>query len=337
MARIGKRIIQYRFGDPQEVLEVESATFDQPLAEGEVLVRITRSVIHPGDLQLIATKYSDSSEKLPEGRLPGLEAAGVIEDAAPGALDGTGLTMGMRVAFFYPGAWQSYVAVPAQALVALPDEMSDEIATQLLINTITARHVLRTGLRELEPRPRRLIQTGASSSVAKMITYFALQQGIDPIRLVRSTHSGEHLEGELPGGNVIATDVDGWQAEVRKAAGEDIVLAVDGVGGDMLTGLFGLLAVKGRIVSYGSLAGGPSDVTALTVKSLTLVGATIMTWQEDATADERMQDIKAAIEVGSNSKPMFSSYKEFDLSEIKHAVEAVAAPGKKGNVVLKFE
>ncbi|MGN7356892.1 alcohol dehydrogenase catalytic domain-containing protein [Paenibacillus sp. SAF-054] len=336
MARKGQRIIQYRFGDPQEVLEVESTTFDYKLAEGEVLVRVARSVIHPGDLQLIAAKGSNPSEKLPEGRLPGLEAAGVIEDAAQGALDGTGLMVGMRVAFFYPGAWQSYVTVPVQALVALPDDMSDEIATQVLINTITARQVLRAALGELESRPAWLIQTGASSSVAKMITYFALQLGIAPIRLVRSKQSGEHLERVLPGGIVISTDVDGWQAEVRKVAGDDIILAVDGVGGDMLAELCDLLAVKGRIVSYGALANGSSDMTAFSGKALTLAGVTIMTWQEDVTAEERMQDMKAAIEIGTHAKTMLSRYTEFDLSEIHHAVKAVSAPEKKGNILLKF-
>ena len=54
------------------------------------------------------------------------------------------------------------------------------------------------------------IQTGASFSVAKLITYFALQQGINLILLVRSKHSGEHLERELPGENAIANDVDSW-------------------------------------------------------------------------------------------------------------------------------
>lgn len=65
-------------------------------------------------------------------------------------------------------------------------------------------------------------------------------------------------------------------------------------------------------------------------------GVTILTWQEDAMAEERMQDMEAAIEVGTNSKTMLSSYTEFDLSEIHLAVKVVSAPEKKGNIVLKF-
>ncbi|MBS3666350.1 hypothetical protein KGA68_00260 [Halomonas boliviensis] len=41
-------------------------------------------MIHPGDLQLIATHYSDLSEPLPSSRIPGFEAAGIIERAAQG-------------------------------------------------------------------------------------------------------------------------------------------------------------------------------------------------------------------------------------------------------------
>lgn len=99
----GQRVVQYRFGIPHEVLQVEDAVFDRALNEGEVLVKIARSTIHLGDLQLVAVKYSMPGQAIPEGRVPGLEAAGVMAEAAPGALDGTGLAIGARVAFFAPG------------------------------------------------------------------------------------------------------------------------------------------------------------------------------------------------------------------------------------------
>lgn len=335
-SRTGQRIIQYRYGEPNNVLKIENVIFDQPTGADEVLIRITRSIIHPGDLQLIAARYSDQCEPLSNGRIPGLEAAGIIVDAAPGVLDGTDLALGMRVAFFSSGAWQSYAIVPVSSLVALPDELLDEIATQVIINTIISRQVLRLGLREMSPRPRHVLQSAANSAVGKLITSFALQEGLEPIRLVRQLDTAAALPRILPGGHVICTGIEGWQGEVRKAAGGGITLAVDGVGGLMLAEFSRLLAIKGRVISYGSLADAPTDMALYVPKALTVIGATILTWQEEATPEERDADMRAAVEVGLSQKNIFSGGQEFALDDLNKAITAVKAPGKTGNIILKF-
>ena len=69
---------------PRPSYDVSGETFDQPLGADEVLIKVTRSMIHPGNLQLIAAHYSDPSERLPSSRAPRLEAAGIIERAAQG-------------------------------------------------------------------------------------------------------------------------------------------------------------------------------------------------------------------------------------------------------------
>jgi NADPH:quinone reductase-like Zn-dependent oxidoreductase len=136
----GLRIVRYRSGDPRGVLRIGKVIDGRPLVKGEVLVRVSCSVSHPGDLQLVTAKYSQPQE-FPQGRVPGFEAAGIVEKAAPAALDGTGISIGMRVAFFAPGAWQTHAIVPADSLIAIPNDLPDSIATQVLVNTITARHV----------------------------------------------------------------------------------------------------------------------------------------------------------------------------------------------------
>ena len=171
---LSRRIVQYQFGAPHAVLQVEENVAVPPLSGDGVLVRVTRSIIHPGDLHGVEAKYSQPAPAIPAGRVPGLEAVGVIEDAAPHALDGTGITIGSRVTFFASGAWQSLAVVPAGSLVAVPEDLTDDVATQILINTITARHVLRTALRALPATPRRIVQTGAASAVGKHITVLAM-------------------------------------------------------------------------------------------------------------------------------------------------------------------
>lgn len=117
-----QRIVQYRYGDPQPVLQVEEGVAVPSVADGQVLVRISRTITHPGDLQLVAARYSQPAPAILGGRVPGLEAARVVEDAAFDALNGTGIAIGSRVAFFAPDASQSRAVVPAGSLVAVPDD-----------------------------------------------------------------------------------------------------------------------------------------------------------------------------------------------------------------------
>ena len=331
----GLRIVQYRFGDPREVLRVGRAIDGRPLVKDEVRVKVSRSIIHPGDLQLVAAKYSHP-EEIPQGRVPGFEAAGIVQDAAPTALDGTGLSIGMRVAFFAPGAWQTHAIVPAESLITIPDDLPDNIATQLLVNTITARHVLRKGLERLSPRPYRVLQTGASSAVGKLITAFALRDGLDPIRLVRSSASAERLSRALPGGHIVDMATQGWQTVVRNLAQDDLTLAFDGVGGPLVGEIGALLAANGRMISYGLLDGTAADLTQFLPKALSLIGVTIGTWSVDTTPDVRAQDMRAAIEIGRTMPAIFGESREFKLSELPSAISAVTAPGKVGNVILEF-
>jgi NADPH2:quinone reductase len=332
----GERIVQYSFGDPHKVLQIEPVLSRPALRDDEILVRVTRSVIHPGDLQLVAAKYSQRTEAIPGGRIPGSEAAGVVEDAAPAALRRTGLSIGARVAFFAPQAWQTHAIVPAELLIAIPAGLQDAIAAQLLVNVITARHVLRKGLEGLSPRPHFILQTGAGSAVGKLITVFAQRAGLGTIRLVRSRASAERLARILPGGDIVATATEGWQEVVRGAAQGDIPLVLDGVGGSLVREMGSLLNTKGRLISYGLLADSPADLTMFVPKSLSLSGVTIGTWGADSPPEERAQDMQVAIELGRSAPHLFPVSREFALFELPEAIIAVTAPNKPGNVILKF-
>ncbi len=331
-----RRIVHYRFGDAQDVLRVEDAVPLSPLKAGQVRVRVTRSIIHPGDLQLIAAKYSQTRPEVPEGRVPGSEAVGVIEEAAPEALDGSGIAIGTRVAFLAQGAWQSLVDLPASALVALPDDISDDVAAQLLVNTITARHVLRTGLSSLGARPNNIVLTAAASAVGKLIAVLAFRDGLHLTRLVRSPESANRLAEILPGGDIIHTASTGWQEHVRRAAEGDLRLVIDGVGGPMVAEIGRLLSTQGTVVSFGLLDGGPADLTMFLPKGLTLRGVTIGTWQADTPPEEQAQDIATAIDIARTEPQVYDGFRVFDLSDLGAAITAVAAPKKSGNVLVKF-
>jgi NADPH:quinone reductase-like Zn-dependent oxidoreductase len=53
---------------------------------------------------------------------------------------------GQRVAFFPAmGSWAEYVVVRYNSLLPVPNEISDQIAAQMLINTITSSVLIKAG------------------------------------------------------------------------------------------------------------------------------------------------------------------------------------------------
>lgn len=331
-----QRVVHYRFGDAHEVLRVEDIAPTPSPGAKEVRVRVVRSIIHPGDLQLVAARFSTAHAEIPEGRVPGSEAVGVVEDAASGALDGMDIKIGDRVAFLAQGAWQAEVVLPVHALVAIPDDISDDVATQILVNTITARHVLRTGLKSLGGAPSCVVLTAAASAVGKLIAEQALRHDLRLIRLVRSADSAARLEDLLPGGDILSTATPRWRNAIRDAANGDVPLVIDGVGGAMIAEIGQLLTAGGTVVSFGLLDGGPADLTQFVPKALTLRGVTLGTWRTDTTADERAPDIATAVDIARKKPQVFGDVRAFDLSELVTAITAVSAPGKSGNVIIRF-
>lgn len=331
-----KRVIHYRFGDPAEVLRVEAGLPNAELTPGEVRLRATYAAVHPGDLQLVLAKYSDGPAAIPGGRVPGLEGAGTVIEAAPGALDGTGIALGDRVAFFSPAAWQSEPTVPASSLLAIPDDIADDIAAHILINTITARHVLRTGLATLSDRPASIVQTAAASAVGKLITVFALQEGLHPVRLVRSEESARRLAGLIPGGRIVDVSQPEWRKTLDDAAGGAVRLVLDGAGGAMIEDMSRSLASRGVIMSYGLLGGRPADLAYILQKSLTLRGVTIGTWRTDTSPEDQQADVAAAIDVARSRPQLFGSPSIFGLNDLPAGLRAVGAPAKLGDVLLKL-
>ena len=156
------------------------------------------------------------------GRVPGFEGAGVVSEVGANLDPALGLKQGLRVAFFpASGAWSDEAVVPASSVVPLPDSIPDEVAAQMMINTLTALTVIRAAHDSLPPDARTgvvTLLTGAGSAVGRLIGKVLTERGVKVIRLVRSEASAAKLTGILPGAPVFVTGVAGWKGRVRAAA-----------------------------------------------------------------------------------------------------------------------
>ncbi|GEK01940.1 hypothetical protein TNCT1_42160 [Streptomyces sp. 1-11] len=180
-------------------------------------MRVSISPVHRGDLVATETGLPDGSA----GRRLGTEAVGVVTAVSPSV---PALRVDDRVAVFPAlGAWSEHITVPAQAPVAVPDSLSDETASVLLVNTITSRDVLRA-VDELRaaaaaPSDSPLLVSGAASAVGKLIVQQARDRGWPVVAVVRSDRSASTVRTNWPDVPVVVSGSGGWQRELEGAVG----------------------------------------------------------------------------------------------------------------------
>ncbi|MHA6820408.1 zinc-binding dehydrogenase [Ralstonia pseudosolanacearum] len=117
-----------------------------------------------------------------EGRIPGLEAAGVVVRAA----EGVGPTIGSRViamTAFSGGGWSQYVALPAEQLGTLPNNVSWVDAGGLANAGLTALHAVRLGGALLGAN---VLVTGVTGTIGRYAAQLARLAGAQVSGTVRS-------------------------------------------------------------------------------------------------------------------------------------------------------
>jgi len=228
--------------------------------------------------------------------------------------------------------------VPYNSLVPVTDEISDQIAAQMLINTITPSVLIKAGHNSLKPPitlPVYILQNAAASGVGRLLTQLALDRGARPIRLVRSNQSAEWLRAVLPGPPVFATNDSRWKEQVREAlGGYKLHVALDAVGGKAIDGLAELLDEDGTIINFGSLESNTgTNIYSLAPKNLALKSVSILTWFR-LPMDEKRKDYELALELATKHPGLFEVAHEYELGDFRSAIQHVARPGKTGIVLL---
>jgi NADPH2:quinone reductase len=335
-------IVHERLGLAGEVLKLRVLPEPGPPREGEALVRVTFAPIHRGDLLAIegSPAFGDPVSLSNGARIPGFEGVGIVEALGSAVVSGSQMKVGDRVAFFpVNGAWSERVIAPMASLVRLPDEVTDERAAHMLINTITARLVLSTGHNTL-PSERKtsvtVIQTGANSAVGQLLTALLVANGVATIRLVRSEASASALARRLPGPAIVSTENADWKDVLkREIDGRPIFTVFDGVGGVHLSEVASFLIDGGTIVSYGSLGGAGTDIRGIAPRSLVLRGVSIGEWKNDPP-EQRRADMDTALKLVQDHPELFDGVARFEAADIAAAVTQMNLPGKSGAVLLSF-
>jgi len=339
-----RAIVQSEYGLPEKVLRIASRQLkSEELGADDVFVRVIARPIHPGDIQILsALPQGGPVAPIPEGtlRVPGLEGVGTILRLGANPEVAKRFSEGQRVAFFpATGSWAEYVVVRYNSLLSVPDEISDQIAAQMLINTITASVLIKAGHNSLKAPitlPVYILQNAAASGVGRLLTQVALDRGVRPIRLVRSNQSAERLRSALPGPPIYSTSDSNWKEQVREAlGGHKLEAAFDAIGGKAIDDLAEVVDDGGTIINFGSLESNMgTNIYSLAPNNIALKSMSIMSWFR-LTQDEKQKDFELALNLAKNHPELFEVAQEYEFADFQKAIQHASRPGKTGIVLLK--
>ncbi|GAA3042166.1 NADPH:quinone oxidoreductase family protein [Pseudonocardia yunnanensis] len=178
----------------------------------------------------------------------GSEVAGVVREAP----DGSPLTPGERVvAFSDTGAFAEVVAVSADHVLPLPDEVSFAAGACLPMNYLTAHFALL--VRGHLQAGQTVLVHGAAGGVGTACIQLAVALGARVVAVVSTKEKAEVARAAGAHDTVL---VDGFRDAVKSlTAGAGVDLVVDPVGGDRFTDSLRSLAPEGRLLVIGFTAG----------------------------------------------------------------------------------
>jgi NADPH:quinone reductase len=223
------------------------------------------------------------------------------------------------------GGYAERVVVPAARLIEVPDGVTLRDAVALLADGRTALAL--AGRAALSPGYTVLIEA-AAGGVGTLLVQIACNAGAWVVALAsqpRKLAIARDLGADL----TVDYSYDGWEQQVRDAAGEvDVVF--DGVGGDIGRAAFGLLAAGGRFCPFGMASGSFAPVTAELAQARQVTiragGAASL---EDLTALTRTALAEAA---GGRLRPVIGQ--EFELAAAAAAHAAIEARHTIGKTLL---
>jgi len=299
-----KAIVVHEYGGP-DVLKFEDSA-DPVAREGQVLVRLTAASINPIDIK----RRSGAAREFFPIQFPGIlgaDLAGKIAGIGPGV---QGWKLGDSVMAYANQTYAEFCAVPASALVRIPDGVDIVDAAALPVVTTTGFQII-TEAAAIKLGQTILI-TGAIGSVGRAAVFAARERGASVIAAVRQKHAD--AAAMLGVDMVVATDDESAMANLPP-----LDAVADFVGGAIAEKL--LPRVKSGGV-YASAVGPPAGAGKFPSVRSVMFGA-----RPDAGA---LEEMSRAVARGKLNIPIS---RKFRLKEAAAAHAAIES-GLGGKVLL---
>lgn len=308
---------------------LEFVELPDPPEEGDyVVIDVHAAGVSFPELLYTYGKYQDRREP---PFVPGVEVAGVVRWALPGAR----VAVGDRVAActFFGGFAERATAGP-DFTFPLAEELDFRQGAALVLNFQTAHFCL--SHRGKVTAGETVLVHGAAGGVGGAALQVLAGLGAHSIAVVSSVTKRDFVLAHLPDARVVVLS-ERWVAEVRELTGGRGVDAVfDPVGGDRFADSLRVLAPEGRVIVVGFADGEiPTvKVNRLLLRNIGLVGAA---WGPFVQADPRVSraigDDLADMARRGVVAPIGGS--RFELARAADALREVESRKALGKVVLE--
>lgn len=250
----------YQTGSP-EVMQWESIEVGKP-GSGEVHLRQTAV-----GLNYIDTYHRTGLYPIQLPATPGLEAAGVVEEIGANV---TEVKVGDRVAYASPpmGAYAEARLMPANRLVVLPDEISDQQAAAMMLQGITTQYLIRSTYR-VKAGDTILIHA-AAGGVGLILCQWASHLGATVIGTVSTDEKAALAKANGCAYPIVYTREDFAARVMEITDGKKLPVVYDSVGRDTFLKSLDCLQPLGLMVLFGQSSGpiAPIDLSLLAKNAL---------------------------------------------------------------------
>ncbi|HKR61170.1 MAG TPA: quinone oxidoreductase [Pyrinomonadaceae bacterium] len=305
-----------------EVLTLAELPIPTPTAD-EALIEIKAAGVNFIDVYFREGRYP-----APLPFINGQEAAGVV--TAIGR-DVRSVRVGDRVAYTgVRGSYAEHAAVPADRLVAIPDEVSFETAAAAMLQGMTA-HYLSHSTYAIQRGDTVLIHA-AAGGVGLLLVQMAKKLGARVIGTVGNTEKAELARGAGANEIIIYSDQD-FESETKRLTNNEGVHAVyDGVGKATFDKDLNILRPRGYLVLFGGASGPvpPFDLIQLSQKgSLYVTRPSLHHYIHTRTElEQRSSDVMKMIVAGELKLRIHKTYPLAEAQQAHRDLESRKTSGK---------
>lgn len=267
--------VLYGYDENISQLRIEERPVPQP-GPNEVLVKMLAAPINPSDLLFCQGMYGFTR---PTPTIAGFEGSGRVVAAGPGLIPR--LWLGRRVTCAQQeagdGVWADYVKLPALQCLPVSKNISDEQASMLLVNPLTAYGLVEAAKQYGQTAA---IQTAAGSAIGQMIWRWGKRQGLTLINVVRRPDQAAELRA-LGMEHVLCSADPDFEAQLTAISAQlRARIAFDAVGGETTRQLVKAMPNGGRVLVYGLLSNQPAqaDLVPLIFQKKTVEGFWLRDW-----------------------------------------------------------
>jgi NADPH:quinone reductase len=319
-----KALVFDSFGGP-EVLQYKDFS-DPSIKADEILIRMKAIGLNFADVYRRKGNYHLAGEP---PYILGYEGAGVIEQVGDKVKT---VKVGDRIAFAdVPFANAELVAVPMEKAILLPDGISYETASSILLQGLTAHYLTKDSFK-IKAGDTVLIHA-AAGGVGQLLVQMTKHFGGKVIGLTSSKEKAEMAYSA--GADDVFLNHEQWIEQAREVtSGRGVDVAYDSVGSTLVDS-FQATRIGGTVVFFGMAGGDPApvDPRMLMDTSKTLTGGDL--WNVLTSFEERATRSKQLFDWIMDKKLKIVEPHIFALKDGAEAHKLLESRKSTGKILLK--